>query len=233
MRSRRASGPFGSAAASPVIVIPGEATQSRLKGRPKGSRRMSRKELPVETVAEAYLALLAERGVEYLFANAGTDFAPIVEAYAKAAHTGTANAEAADRDAREPRRLDGARLCDRLGQGAGGDGACQRRHRQRAVRRAQRGARERADPVHRRPLAADRGGAARRARHLHPLGAGDVRPGRHAARVGQVGLRAAQRRAARNRGRPRPGDRDQPAGRAGLSDLAARGAGRAAARVRL
>src|SRR6185437_6649519 len=49
---------------------------------------MARKTLPVETVAEAYLALLAERGVEYLFANAGTDFAPIVEAYAKAAHTG-------------------------------------------------------------------------------------------------------------------------------------------------
>jgi acetolactate synthase-1/2/3 large subunit len=49
---------------------------------------MSRKELTVESVAEAYLALLAERGVEYLFANAGTDFAPIVEAYAKAAHTG-------------------------------------------------------------------------------------------------------------------------------------------------
>jgi acetolactate synthase-1/2/3 large subunit len=49
---------------------------------------MARKELQVETVAEAYLALLAERGIEYLFANAGTDFAPIVEAYAKAAHTG-------------------------------------------------------------------------------------------------------------------------------------------------
>ena len=49
---------------------------------------MSRKELKAESVAEAYLALLAERGVEYLFANAGTDFAPIVEAYAKAAHTG-------------------------------------------------------------------------------------------------------------------------------------------------
>ncbi len=32
-------------------------------------------------MAEAYLALLAERGIEYLFANAGTDFAPIVEAY--------------------------------------------------------------------------------------------------------------------------------------------------------
>ena len=49
---------------------------------------MSRKELPVETVAEGYLALLAERGVEYIFANAGTDFAPIVEAYARAAQSG-------------------------------------------------------------------------------------------------------------------------------------------------
>ncbi|HTV90751.1 MAG TPA: thiamine pyrophosphate-requiring protein [Stellaceae bacterium] len=49
---------------------------------------MARKKLDVETVAEAYLALLAERGVEYLFANAGTDFAPIVEAYARAAHSG-------------------------------------------------------------------------------------------------------------------------------------------------
>src|SRR3954447_18019733 len=49
---------------------------------------MTRKELKVDSVAEAYLALLAERGIEYLFANAGTDFAPIVEAYVKAAHTG-------------------------------------------------------------------------------------------------------------------------------------------------
>src|SRR5437764_1342953 len=49
---------------------------------------MARKELKAESVAEAYLALLAERGIEYLFANAGTDFAPIVEAYAKAAHSG-------------------------------------------------------------------------------------------------------------------------------------------------
>src|SRR5258708_4490315 len=49
---------------------------------------MARKELKVASVAEAYLALLAERGIEYLFANAGTDFAPIVEAYAKAMHSG-------------------------------------------------------------------------------------------------------------------------------------------------
>ena len=49
---------------------------------------MARKEMAVDSVAEAYLALLAERGVEYLFANAGTDFAPLVEAFAKAARTG-------------------------------------------------------------------------------------------------------------------------------------------------
>ena len=36
-----------------------------------------------ETAADAWLGLLAARGIEYLFANAGTDFAPVVEAYAK------------------------------------------------------------------------------------------------------------------------------------------------------
>lgn len=49
---------------------------------------MARCELPVSTVAEAYLSLLGERGIEVLFANAGTDFAPLVEAYAKAARLG-------------------------------------------------------------------------------------------------------------------------------------------------
>jgi acetolactate synthase-1/2/3 large subunit len=49
---------------------------------------MARKELAVDNVAEAYLALLAERGIEYLFANAGTDFAPVVEAFAKSSRTG-------------------------------------------------------------------------------------------------------------------------------------------------
>ena len=37
--------------------------------------------------AEAYIARLGERGIEYVFANAGTDFAPIVEALS---HTGSA-----------------------------------------------------------------------------------------------------------------------------------------------
>src|SRR2546421_10060862 len=38
---------------------------------------------PPETAADAWLGLLAARGVDYLFANGGTDFAPVVEAYAK------------------------------------------------------------------------------------------------------------------------------------------------------
>ena len=32
--------------------------------------------------AQAYLARLAERGIEYVFANAGTDFAPVIESLA-------------------------------------------------------------------------------------------------------------------------------------------------------
>ena len=36
-----------------------------------------------ETAAEAWIGLLASRGIDYLFANGGTDFAPVVEAYAK------------------------------------------------------------------------------------------------------------------------------------------------------
>lgn len=41
------------------------------------------------SVAAAYLALLADRGVDHLFGNAGTDFAPIIEAYSDAARKGT------------------------------------------------------------------------------------------------------------------------------------------------
>jgi acetolactate synthase-1/2/3 large subunit len=40
------------------------------------------------TVADLYLSLLKDRGVDYLFANAGTDFAPLIEAYAKAIANG-------------------------------------------------------------------------------------------------------------------------------------------------
>jgi acetolactate synthase-1/2/3 large subunit len=53
-------------------------------------RKSASQQKPGDTVAGAYLALLADRGIEYLFGNAGTDFAPLVESYAKAAQTGAA-----------------------------------------------------------------------------------------------------------------------------------------------
>src|SRR5438093_4716209 len=53
-------------------------------------RKEQRKVKAAGNVAAAYLALLADRGVEYLFGNAGTDFAPLIEAYAQAGRTGIA-----------------------------------------------------------------------------------------------------------------------------------------------
>lgn len=46
---------------------------------------MGQRKIQVDSVAEAYLTLLADRGVEYLFGNAGTDFASIIEALSKSA----------------------------------------------------------------------------------------------------------------------------------------------------
>ena len=41
------------------------------------------------TVSDLYLKLLADRGIDYLIANAGTDFASIIESFAKAEAEGT------------------------------------------------------------------------------------------------------------------------------------------------
>ena len=49
---------------------------------------MGQRKIQVDSVAEAYLTLLADRGVDYLFGNAGTDFAAIIEALSKAALEG-------------------------------------------------------------------------------------------------------------------------------------------------
>ena len=45
---------------------------------------MAELRLPVTTAAEALLATLQARGIDYLFANAGTDFAPLIEGLARA-----------------------------------------------------------------------------------------------------------------------------------------------------
>ena len=44
--------------------------------------------VPVETTAQAYLELLRARGLDYFFGNAGTDFGPVVDAFAKFAAEG-------------------------------------------------------------------------------------------------------------------------------------------------
>ena len=49
---------------------------------------MTTKTLHVDTVAEAYLELLRDRGIEHFFGNAGTDFASLVDAFAKFAAQG-------------------------------------------------------------------------------------------------------------------------------------------------
>jgi acetolactate synthase-1/2/3 large subunit len=48
-------------------------------------KTMGAQDTSTEMSAEAYLSRLGERGIEYVFANAGTDFAPIVEALARPA----------------------------------------------------------------------------------------------------------------------------------------------------
>ena len=55
---------------------------------------MPRRESPFESTAEAYLALLKARGIDWLLANAGTDFAPIIEALVRARKVGIAMPEA-------------------------------------------------------------------------------------------------------------------------------------------
>src|SRR5712691_3694071 len=57
---------------------------------PRLERSNRPKQRSAVNVAAAYLALLADRGVDYLFGNAGTDFAPLIEAYSQAAQTGVA-----------------------------------------------------------------------------------------------------------------------------------------------
>jgi acetolactate synthase-1/2/3 large subunit len=44
--------------------------------------------VPVDTTGQAYLELLRARGIEYFFGNAGTDFGPLVDAFARFAAEG-------------------------------------------------------------------------------------------------------------------------------------------------
>lgn len=48
------------------------------------------KRVPVETTAQGYLEVLRDRGIEVFFGNGGTDFAPIIDAFARFAADGKA-----------------------------------------------------------------------------------------------------------------------------------------------
>ena len=143
------------------------------------------------------------------------------------------DAGARGRTARERRGRHGARLLSAHRPPAGGHGARQRRHGERAHGPAQCRARQRADLLHLGAHAAHRDRSDRQPRCADPLGSGDVRPGRHAARVRQVGLRAALWRAGRGDRRPGAGHRHGRAARPDLSEPAARGAGGTARGLRL
>jgi len=41
------------------------------------------KTIPIENTAQGYLELLRDRGVKYFFGNAGTDFASLIDCFAK------------------------------------------------------------------------------------------------------------------------------------------------------
>ena len=136
------------------------------------------KKVSVESTAEAYLELLAARGVEYFFGNAGTDFAPIIEAYAKRAGAGPG----LPRPLTVPHEIPAVAMAHGYAMVTGrpqvGDGPRDGRHRQRPRRHHQR--RALAVPIlftaGRTPITES--GLPAAAQPPHPLGAGVLRPGR-------------------------------------------------------
>jgi len=142
-------------------------------------------------VAEAYLARLGERGIEYVFANAGTDFAPIVDNRSRATPARPSSRNSSPCRTRTSPwrgRMAYYRTSGKL--------AAVMVHvtvgTANAVCGIMNAARD-GVPVllaaGRTPLT-ETGHVARRNRS-DPLGAGGVRPGRHGARILQMGLRAA------------------------------------------
>ena len=194
---------------------------------------MPKREPAFESTAEAYLALLKRRGIDWLLANAGTDFAPIIEALVRGRKAGIAMPEA----------VPIAHETIAVGMAHGfylvtGRPQAVMVHVNVGTANALMGlinaSRDNVPMLFtsgRTPLT-ERGMLG--SRDLpDPLGSGDVRPGGHAARVGQMGLRAARAGSARGRGGPRAGHRHERATRTGLPLLAARGAGQALAEWRL
>ena len=164
---------------------------------------MGHRTIEAESVGEAYLALLADRGIDYLFGNSGTDFPSIIEGLAKAAgdktkapipvtvpHENLAVAMAHGYYA-VTGRPQAVMFHVNVGTANGIAGVLNAaRDNVPILFTAGRTPINESDAVGARSV-------------LHPLGPGDVRSSWHAARGGQMGLRAAHFPAARNRRRPR------------------------------
>ena len=201
-----------------VRAMTGGSTVARLcacQGPPAGrSKRVGVHEHGVvTTVAEAYLSVLKDRGVSRLFVNAGTDFAPIVEAYARQKQSGL--------DFPELVVCAHENLAISMAHGAYlGDGRVQAVMVRTSVGTANavcgtfNAATDRIPillAAGRSPLFEDSVLGSRDGT-IH-WGAGNVRPGVCGARIRQVGLRTARRRAGR-RG-PGPCHRHREDGAAG------------------
>ncbi len=178
------------------------------------------------SVAEGLLRALKRRGIDYVLANAGTDFAPVIEGLVRLQN----HRDAIPRFITVPHENLAMAMAHGYYQVAGkpagvmvhvtvgtGNTIC-------ALMNAAR------DNV---PLLLDGGTHAADAERPHrvafgadSLGPGELRPGRRRARIHEVGLRAARGPARRRGGRPRTRRRARRATRARLSDAAARSAGR-------
>ena len=172
--------------------------------------------------AEGFLRALADHGVDYFFCNPGTDFPPIVEAFGRAKKT---NAKVP-----KPVLVPHENLAVSMAHGA----YLMTGRPQAVMVHVNVGtantinnltnlvARPRAADPRGRPHADHREGLVRLALTPDPLGAGNVRPGRHAARTGEMGLRIAPAQPGRRHGGARLRSRHGASARAGLSGAAAR-----------
>ena len=147
---------------------------------------------PKEMVAEAYLTRLGERGIEYVFANAGTDFAPIVESLSR-----NAGSKKFPRFITVPHENVAMAMAHGYYRTAGKPAAVMVHvtvGTANAICGLMNAARDNVPVL----LAAGRTpltetGHIGLAQPLDPLGPGSVRPGRHGARIREMGLRAARR----------------------------------------
>ena len=53
-----------------------------------GKSSNGRVTVPVDNTGQAYLEVLRDRGIKYFFGNAGTDFAPLIDGFARFAAEG-------------------------------------------------------------------------------------------------------------------------------------------------